>query len=286
MWTTIDPVQPAFRWIASTGLLTMAMLTTVPFCGVVQTQRLSVWVMTSGGAMAGATSSVRCWWVFAGLLGLGARLDAVSVWAAAAEAVAARAAAARVRARAERCKDDLRESGGERLPQGGQTRWVRAVGWVGGGRGASVRGGPTQTVVPILGTPDAPSEGGRGRSGDDGVAAQGPDPGRAVTRPRPLVVHPRKAPQPVALTQHARGLVRVGHQPRGVIDDGWCRGLAPFRASDRRTGGRAVAQPRRVCLGKPPRGRGCASSPIRSHVRLRRTPGQDVRDGVLNGVRL
>src|SRR5690349_24386010 len=108
MWTTIEPVQPAFRWIASTGLVRMLTFTTVPACGPVQTQRLSTLLMIwSGGATVGVTSSARCW-PRAGLAGLavfagrGLRLE--SVWATAVVAVAARAATASVRARGERFK--------------------------------------------------------------------------------------------------------------------------------------------------------------------------------------
>src|SRR4051794_25444845 len=98
MWTTIQPVQPAFRWIASTGFVRMLTFTIVPACGPVQTQRLStLLITTSGAATAGMTLVVRLWpwWPLTGLAvlaGFGSRLE--SVWATAVVAVAASAATA------------------------------------------------------------------------------------------------------------------------------------------------------------------------------------------------
>src|SRR4051794_15752156 len=101
MWTTIEPVHPAFRCTASTVLVRIVTFTIVPACGPLQTQRLSVLLMTwSGAATDGVTLPARCWprcvlvglAVFAGFAGFGSRFE--SVWAIAVVAVAARAATA------------------------------------------------------------------------------------------------------------------------------------------------------------------------------------------------
>src|SRR4051812_3187423 len=134
MWTTIDPLQPAFRCTASTVLVRIVTFTIVPACGALQTHRLSVLLMTwSGAATAGVTSPSRCcprwvlvgFGVFAGFAGFGARFE--SVWAIAVVAVAARAATASVRARGERCKGFSVDQAWARRRGVGDRRQARGV---------------------------------------------------------------------------------------------------------------------------------------------------------------
>ena len=90
-----------------------------------------------------------------------------------------------------------------------------------------------------------------GRSAARRRPAAGASPARTPGR-RTCAARPRRQ----LLGRAAAG---PGHPLRGRGLDGWCRGAALFRALTGRSGGRAVAQARLGCLGKPPRGRASAA---------------------------